>query len=192
MPSNICLPEASINSSLATLPTAFHEPPQTINLIHKEHPLPITSPYQNPNLVRKLPEPLIFCLRSERLHQVPWRRCHAILLNLPQVDLVKHRRRDHGRGLSGFGGVAGRCGGLRSVAPHLGVGVRGQVADYLLGGYAGLNGTLNGRFGHLGGDEVWMAGAEVGEESEKGGLKWGGGVGVNAVVGFDYDEALGL
>ena len=40
----------------------------------------------------------------------------------------------------------------------------------MVGGDAGLDGALDGEFGHFGGDQVWVAGAEVGEEAEEGGL----------------------
>lgn len=107
------------------------------------------------------------------------------------MDLIQHRGGDDGGGLRGFGGV-GYGGGFESgVPPHLGVCVRGQVADDLLGGYAGRDGALDGGFGHFGGDEVGVAGAKVGKEGKEGGLEGRGGVGVDAVVGFDYDEAWG-
>ena len=107
------------------------------------------------------------------------------------MDLIEHGGGEDGEDFPGVGGGGFRLCQL-GVPPHLRVGVGGEVGDYLVGGDANFDGTLDGLFGHFASDEVGVAGAEVGEEGEEGGLQWGGGVGVDAVVGFDYDEAVGV
>ena len=74
---------------------------------------------------------------------------------------------------------------------HLRVRVGGQVADDLVGGDAGRDGALDTGFADLAGYEVGVSGLEVREEGEEGGLQGRRGVGVEAVVGFDDEEALG-
>lgn len=62
----------------------------------------------------------------------------------------------------------------------------------MVGGDALAEGALDGGFGEFAGCEVWVAGAEGGEEGEEGDLQRGGGVGVEAVVGFyDYEAGGG-
>ena len=46
------------------------------------------------------------------------------------------------------------------------MGVRGEVVDDLVRGDAEADGGLDGGFGEFGGDEVGVAGAELGEEGE--------------------------
>ena len=59
----------------------------------------------------------------------------------------------------------------------------------MIGGDAHADGAADGFAGDLAGDHVGVAGNEAGEELEDGDLEVGGGVGVDAVVGFDDDEA---
>ena len=70
----------------------------------------------------------------------------------------------------------------------MGVGL--EVGYYLRGGDAGCYCGLDGGFGYFGCYEVGVAGAELGEEAEDGDEERGGGVGVEAVVGFYYYVAL--
>lgn len=129
---------------------------------------------------------------------------HAVLLELPQVDLVEDGGGDDGDGRGGYGGgsVGGGGGGGggegarvghslfgRGVAAHLRVRVAGQVADYLIGGDALADGALHGRFGEFARDEVGVAGAQGDEEGEERDLERGRCVRVQTVVGLDDDEA---
>lgn len=59
----------------------------------------------------------------------------------------------------------------------------------MIGCYSHGYGAADRFAGYFSGDHVWVAGYEAGEELEDGDLEVGGGVGVDAVVGFDDDEA---
>ena len=59
----------------------------------------------------------------------------------------------------------------------------------MVGGDAHGDGAADGFAGDFAGEHVWVAGEEAGEELEDGDLEGGGGVGVDAVVCFDDDEA---
>ena len=70
--------------------------------------------------------------------------------------------------------------------------VRGEVADDLVARDAHADGAANGLARHLAGDHVRVARDEAGEELQDGDLEVGRSVGVDAVVGFDDDEAAVL
>ena len=65
----------------------------------------------------------------------------------------------------------------------------GEVAYDLVARDAHADGAADGLAGYFSGDHVWIARYEAGEELQDGDLKVGGGVGINAVVGLDDDEA---
>lgn len=71
------------------------------------------------------------------------------------------------------------------------MGVGFEVLDDLRRRDAQLDGFADGMPGDFSRDEVGEAGAEAGEEREDGDLEEGVGVGVDAVVSLDDDEALG-
>ena len=68
--------------------------------------------------------------------------------------------------------------------------VCGQVGDDLIAGDAAGDGGLDAGFGDFGRHEVGVAGVELGEEGEDGDEEGAVGVGVEAVIGFDYDVAF--
>lgn len=70
--------------------------------------------------------------------------------------------------------------------------VRGQVRYDLVGRDAHTDGFADGFAGDFAGDHIGVADLEAGEELQNGDLQVGGGVGVDAVVGFDDDEAGGV
>ena len=135
-------------------------------------PLPLMLPHQNANLLRIPTGGLELRLREEILEQEPDRRLHAIPLQLPQADLVDDRGRKRGLLLG-----------------HLRVGVGGEVADDLVARDAHADGSPDGFARYFSRDHVGVAGDEAGEEAEDGDLEVRGRVGVDAVVGFDDDEA---
>lgn len=67
--------------------------------------------------------------------------------------------------------------------------VRGQIGDDLLRRDAHPHGATDGLARQLSRHHVRVAGAEPAEEREDGDLQGRGGVGVDAVVGLDHDEA---
>ena len=67
--------------------------------------------------------------------------------------------------------------------------VSGEVANYLIACDAHADGPADGFASHFPGDHVGIAGYEACEKLENGDLEIGRGVGVDAVVGFDNDEA---
>ena len=69
------------------------------------------------------------------------------------------------------------------------MGVGGEVAYDLVARDAHADGAADGLAGDFSGDHVWIARYEAGEELQDGNLEVGGGVGVDAVVGLDDDEA---
>ena len=69
------------------------------------------------------------------------------------------------------------------------MGVGGEVADDLVARDAHADGAADGFAGHFSGDHVGVARYEAGEELQDGDLEVGGCVGVDAVVGFNDDEA---
>lgn len=64
-----------------------------------------------------------------------------------------------------------------------------KVANYLVACDAHTDSSADGFAGYFPSDHVGIASYEAGEKLEDGDLKIGRGVGVNTVVGFDYDEA---
>lgn len=146
---------------------------QLLMLRDKETPLRITLPHQHANLTRIPNAALILRQRRKVLKQKARRRLHALVLDLPQADLIYDRGREDGR-----------------LASQLRVGVRRQVRYYLVGRDAVLDGAADGVASDAARDHVWVAGGEPGEEGEDGDLEGGGGVGVETVVGFDdYESA---
>ena len=68
--------------------------------------------------------------------------------------------------------------------------MRGEVADDLIARDAHANSPADGLARDFAGDHVGIARDEAGEELEDGDLQVRGCVSVDAVVGFDDDEAL--
>lgn len=64
----------------------------------------------------------------------------------------------------------------------------GEIAYDLVARDAHADGAADRLAGHFAGDHVRIACYEAGEELQDGDLEVGGGVGVDAVVGFDDNE----
>jgi len=163
----------SLQSNLSNLPT-LNIIPQLLMLGDEKAPLRIAPPHQHANLIGIPHAALILGHAREVLEQEARRGLHALVLDLPQADLVDDGGRQD-----------------RQLLAHLRVGVRGQVADDLVGGDAVLDGAADGVAGDAARDHVGVARGELGEEGQHGDLKRRRGVGVQAVVGLDDDEAGG-
>ena len=142
---------------------------------NEKHPPRLILPHQHPNLLGIPTRGLILGRTDEILEQEPHRRFHALALDLPQSDLIDHRRRQD-----------------RVVLPHLRVRVRGQETDDLIARDAHAHGATDGLARDFAGDHVGVAGREAAEELQDGDLELRGGVSVNAVVGLDDDEAFAV
>lgn len=70
--------------------------------------------------------------------------------------------------------------------------MRGEIAYDLIARDAHADGAADGLARHFSGDHVWVPRYEAGEELQDGDLEVGRCVGVDAVVGFDDDEAAVL
>lgn len=138
----------------------------------EELPLPLVFPHQHANLLRIPARRFELRLCVEVLEQEPDGRFHPVPFQLPQPDLVDHRRREHGL-----------------VLRHLGMGVGAEVAYDLVARDAHADGSPDGLAGYFAGDHIGIPGYQAGEELQDGDLEVGRGVGVDAVVGFDDDEA---
>lgn len=146
----------------------------------EEELLGVALPHQHPNLLGIPREALILVSRIELLEEEALVRLHALILELPQPDLVDDGRRQHGFVVEGGDAV------------HLLVGVGREVADDLVRGDAVGDGGADGPAREAAGDHAGEAVAQVAKEREHGDLQRGGGVRVDAVVGLENDESLVL
>lgn len=64
-----------------------------------------------------------------------------------------------------------------------------EIANYLVACDAHADGSADGFAGYFPGDHIGIASYEASEKLDNGDLETGRGVGVDAIVGFDNDEA---
>ncbi|CAL3968880.1 unnamed protein product [Diplocarpon coronariae] len=145
----------------------------------EEEPFHVVLPHQHAVLVRILHARQILRLALEILEQEAGRSLHPLILNLPQPDLVHHRRRQDGAGVES-----------RSLY-QLRMCVCTEVGYYLIGCDAMGDGIGDRPPGETARDHVGVPDAKSGEEGQDSDLKRGVGVCVEPVVGLDYNEALG-
>lgn len=167
-------PEARVPYfSLLHLP-ALDIIPQLLMLCDEKAALRIAAPHEDADLVGIAHAAVVLGHGSEVLEQEARGGLHALVLDLPEADLVDDCR--------------GQDGGLLA---QLRVGVGGQVRDDLVRGDAVLDGAADGVAGDAAGDHVRVARGELGEEGQDGDLQGRRRVRVQPVVGLDDDEARG-
>lgn len=113
----------------------------------KEAPFRIAPPHQHANLIRIPDAALILSQRREILEQESCCRLHALVLDLPETDLIDDRGWEYGR-----------------LAPQLRVRVRRQVRNYLVGRDAVLDGSADRVPSDATRYHVGVSGGEFGEE----------------------------
>lgn len=149
-----------------------------LKLAGKKHARLVVAPHQDANLVGEAPRVVVLLGVIKVAKEEAAGRLHALVLELPEADLV-----DDGGGQDG---LVAEGGG----AVHLLVGVGGEVGDDLVGGDAELDGLADRGAGDAAGDHVGEAHLQLGEEGEDGNLQRRLRVGVQAVVGLDDYGAL--
>lgn len=172
-----CAFDTFVRLFLFSLLSALQVVANLLKLARKEHARLVVAPYQHANLVREAARVLVLLGVVKVAKQEPARRLHALILQLPQADLVDDGGRQH------------RLVGERRGAVHLLVRVRGEVRDDLVGRDAELDGLPDRRARDAAGHHVGEAHVELGEEREHGNLQRRLRVRVQAVVGLDDDGA---
>ena len=134
--------------------------------------LPLMLPHQDTNLLR-IPTGRIELGLSIEIFEQESNGCfHSIPFQLPQTYLINYRRWKDGL-----------------ILCHLGMRVSSEIANYLVACDSHTDGSADGFAGYFSGDHVGIASYKAGEKLKDGDLEVGRGVGVDAVVSFDNDEA---